>query len=220
MEWKDIIESEKMKPYYHELKSKVDYAYTKGNVYPPKQDLYNCFKLCPFNQVKVVILGQDPYHQPHQAQGLSFSVNKGIKIPPSLVNIFKELQEDIGIVPPTHGSLVSWAKQGVLLLNAVLSVEESRPNSHKGYGWEYFNDRIMQELNQVNRPLVFILWGKNAQEKERWLTNPKHLIIKSVHPSPLSAYGGFFGSHPFSKANSFLIKNGETAINWQVDEDV
>lgn len=217
MNWKEIIDEEKAKPYYQTLKKKVETAYASTSVYPPHEDIFNCFKMCPYESVKVVILGQDPYHQKNQAQGLSFSVNKGIKIPPSLVNIYKELQSDLDIPIAKHGSLVAWAKQGVLLLNAVLSVEDSKPNSHRGYGWEIFNDRIMQELNCSEKPIVFILWGKNAQEKEKWITNPQHLVLKSVHPSPLSAYQGFFGSRPFSKANAFLKENQRGEIDWHVE---
>ncbi len=216
MEWKEIIDGERNKPYYLKLKEAVDHEYEIKHIYPPKKDIYNCFKLCPYNKVKVVILGQDPYHQPHQAQGLSFSVNKGIKIPPSLVNIYKELNDDLDIEPAPHGILVNWALQGVLLLNAVLSVEESRPNSHRHLGWEQFTDRIMQALNDAAHPIVFILWGRNAQEKAKWITNPKHLILKSAHPSPLSAYNGFFGSRPFSKCNDFLVAHGQTPIDWHV----
>lgn len=216
MDWKTIIDEERVKPYYIKMKEIIDHEYETKIIYPPKKDIYNCFKLCPYDQVKVVILGQDPYHQPNQAHGLSFSVNKGIKLPPSLVNIYKELEEDLGIPMATHGCLVNWARQGVLLMNTALTVEQSKPNSHKDLGWITFTDEMIRRLNESEKPIVFILWGRNAQDKQKLITNPIHGIIKSAHPSPLSAYNGFFHSHPFSRANEFLIQHGREAIDWHV----
>ena len=180
-------------------------------------DLFNALHYTPYSKVKVVILGQDPYHGPNQAHGLSFSVNKGVKTPPSLVNIFKELHSDIGCYIPNNGYLKKWADEGVLLLNTVLSVRAKEANSHKKMGWEKFTDKVITSLNEKENPIVFILWGNNAISKEKLITNKKHLILKSVHPSPLSASRGFFGSKPFSKTNEFLEKTGQTPIDWQIE---
>lgn len=215
MDIEKIVQEEKSKDYFKQMAKFVNTRYMQTKVYPPKDRLFAALKECDMRDVKVVIIGQDPYHQPNQAMGLSFSVPKGIKIPPSLVNIYKELHDDLGVPIPTHGDLTSWAKQGVLLLNTVLTVEDSKANCHKGIGWERFTDRIMEELNDYDQPLVFLLWGRPAQDKARLITNPKHLLLKSVHPSPLSAYRGFFGSRPFSQANDFLVHNGRTPIRWE-----
>lgn len=212
-----VVNEEKQKAYFKDLARYVNSRYLHSTVYPPKEKLFACFKVCNMEDVKVVILGQDPYHQKGQAMGLSFSVPKGIKIPPSLENIYKELGDDLQLPKPSHGDLTAWAKQGVLLMNTVLSVEDSNANCHKGKGWELFTDRIMMELNAYEKPLVFILWGKPAQEKARLITNPQHLLLKSVHPSPLSAYRGFFGSKPFSQANAFLARNNRDIIDWRIE---
>ncbi len=187
-------------------------------IFPREEDVFTALELTSFKDVKVVILGQDPYHGENQAHGLAFSVKKGIPKPPSLVNIFKELQSDLGLLPPEHGCLEDWARQGVLLLNTVLTVEESKPGSHHGKGWEIFTDRIIQILNQKKDHLVFILWGSPAQKKITMLDEKKHLILKSPHPSPLSSYRGFFGSKPFSKTNDYLNKNGLKMIDWKITE--
>jgi len=216
MTFREIVELEKQKEYYQQLKEKIDFEYANYTVYPPKNEIFNSLNATSFDNVKVVILGQDPYHEPNQANGLAFSVKKGVRIPPSLVNIYKEAHTDVGTSIPNHGDLSSWAKQGVLLLNNVLTVRAHKANSHKGFGWEQFTLNVVKYLNQREKALVFILWGKNAQEKEQFIDTSKHLIIKSVHPSPLSANGGFFGSKPFSKANEFLKRHDIEAIDWQI----
>lgn len=215
-DWDDILSAEFDKEYYQKLRIFLDDQYKNKTVYPLPQNIYTALRLTPYKDVKVVILGQDPYHEPGQAHGLSFSVNKGIDIPPSLVNIYKELNSDLGCSIPNHGYLESWARQGVLLLNTVLTVEAHKANSHKGKGWETLTDTIIQKLNEKDEPVVFILWGSNARSKKQFITNPKHLILESVHPSPLSAYNGFFGSKPFSKTNAFLKKNNLPEIDWQI----
>lgn len=215
--WDDVLNDEFDKAYYKELRSFLDYEYQNKIIYPKAKDIYNALRLTDYNDVKVVILGQDPYHEIGQAHGLAFSVNKNIKIPPSLENIYKELHDDIGCYIPNNGYLIKWAKQGVLLLNTVLSVEAHKANSHKGRGWEILTDTIIKKLNDKESPVVFILWGNNAKTKKALITNKKHLIIESVHPSPLSAYNGFFGSRPFSKTNNFLIKNNLKPIDWQIE---
>lgn len=209
-----VLESENFK----RLEDFIIQAYEKGPVYPDPDNIYEAFARTPFNQVKVVILGQDPYHQPGQAQGLSFSVNKGVKIPPSLRNIYKELQADLDIEPASHGDLREWADQGVLLLNAVLTVPDSSANAHKGKGWEVLTDAAISALNQAPEPIVFILWGNSAKAKATLIDENKHYILSSVHPSPLSASRGFFGTKPFSKANELLEKSGRTPIDWRVSE--
>ena len=215
-DWDEILGEEFDKPYYQELRSFLDGEYRSRTIYPLPQYIYTALRLTPYKDVKVVILGQDPYHEPGQAHGLAFSVNKGIEIPPSLVNIYKELQDDLACSIPNHGCLVEWAKQGVLLLNAVLTVQAHRANSHKGKGWEQLTDTIIQKVNEKEEPVVFILWGSNARSKKQFITNQKHLVLESVHPSPLSAYNGFFGSRPFSKTNRFLEENGIQPIDWQI----
>lgn len=218
MNFRTIVEIEKQKAYYQELKQKVDKEYATRTIYPPKKEIFRCLNLTSYDDVKVVILGQDPYHEPGQANGLAFSVRPNVKIPPSLVNIFQECHDDLGTTIPNNGDLTPWARQGVLLLNNVLTVREHQANSHRFYGWETFTLNIIRALNEREKPMVFILWGKNAIEKAQYLDANRHLIITSPHPSPLSAYRGFFGSRPFSRANQFLIKNGQTPINWQIED--
>lgn len=213
--WKEILAEEMEKDYYQQLQAFVQKRRAEVRVFPEEKNVFNALKLTPFESVKVVILGQDPYHGFGQAHGLSFSVQKGIPLPPSLKNIYKELQEDIGGELPIEGDLSHWAKQGVLLLNTVLTVEEGNANSHKGMGWETLTNRLIESLNELKHPVIFILWGKPAQEKEKLITNPNHVLLKAPHPSPLSAYRGFFGSKPFSKVNDILIQQGQTPICWK-----
>ena len=213
--WNEILSEEMKKDYYQELLAFVQKRREEVSVFPEEKNVFRALELTPFESVKVVILGQDPYHGFGQAHGLSFSVQKGIPLPPSLRNIYKELQEDIGGELPTEGDLSHWAKQGVLLLNTVLTVEEGNANSHKGMGWERLTNRLIESLNELNHPVIFILWGKPAQDKEKLITNPNHVILKAPHPSPLSAYRGFFGSKPFSKVNEILIQQGQTPIRWK-----
>ena len=212
--WNEILAEEMQKDYYQELQAFVQKRRAEVRVFPEEKNVFNALELTPFESVKVVILGQDPYHGFGQAHGLSFSVQKGTPLPPSLKNIYKELQEDIGGELPTEGDLSHWAKQGVLLLNTVLTVEEGNANSHKGMGWERLTNRLIESLNELNHPVIFILWGKPAQDKEKLITNPSHVILKSPHPSPLSAYRGFFGSKPFSRINDILIQQGQIPIRW------
>ena len=213
--WNEILAEEMQKDYYQELQAFVQKRRAEVRVFPEEKNVFNALELTPFESVKVVILGQDPYHGFGQAHGLSFSVKKGIPLPPSLRNIYKELQEDIGGNLPTEGDLSHWAKQGVLLLNTVLTVEEGNANSHKGKGWERLTNRLIESLNELNHPVIFILWGKPAQDKEKLITNPNHVILKAPHPSPLSAYRGFFGSKPFSRVNDILIQQGQSPIRWK-----
>ena len=212
--WNEILAEEMQKDYYQELQAFVQKRRAEVRVFPDENNVFNALELTPFESVKVVILGQDPYHGFGQAHGLSFSVQKGTPLPPSLKNIYKELQEDIGGELPTEGDLSHWAKQGVLLLNTVLTVEEGNANSHKGKGWERLTNRLIESLNELKHPVIFILWGKPAQDKEKLITNPNHIILKAPHPSPLSAYRGFFGSKPFSRVNDILIQQGQTPIRW------
>ena len=215
-DWDDILADEWQKPYYLELRKFLKQEYSTQTVYPNMEDIFNALKLTSFKDTKVVIIGQDPYHGFGQAHGLCFSVKKGVVPPPSLKNIYKELQSDIGFKIPTHGELTSWAKQGILLLNNVLTVREGLPNSHKGKGWEIFTDRVIGELNRKETPVVFLLWGANAQKKAEIITNPKHYKLITVHPSPLSASRGFFGCKHFSKTNEILQKNHINPINWEI----
>jgi uracil-DNA glycosylase len=215
-DWGHILKEEIQKPYFQELELFLNQEYQQYTVYPKMEDRFNALHYTPYTDTKVVILGQDPYHGPNQAHGLSFSVRPMEKIPPSLKNIYKELKNDIGCEVPDHGCLVSWAKQGVLLLNTVLSVREGEPNSHKGKGWELFTDAIIRALNERNNPVIFLLWGKHAQNKRTLITNPHHVIFESVHPSPLSANRGFWGSKPFSKVNQTLMENKEEPIVWEI----
>ena len=217
-DWLDTIKTEFSKSYYKELYQFVLNEYNTHVVYPPSEDIFNAFHLTPLSEVKVLILGQDPYHNEHQAHGLCFSVLPDQpEIPPSLQNIYKELQEDLGCYIPNNGYLEKWAKQGVLMLNTVLTVRAHQANSHQGKGWEQFTDAIIQAVNAQDRPIVYFLWGRPAQNKIPMLTNPKHLILKAPHPSPLSAYRGFFGCKHFSQANEFLKANGIEPIDWQIE---
>lgn len=215
-DWKDLLCEEFKKDYYLKLRQSLINEYRSNTVYPDMYDIYNALHYTAYKDVKVVILGQDPYHGPKQAHGLSFSVQPGVPAPPSLINIFKELHNDLGCYIPNNGYLKKWADQGVLLLNASLTVRAGQANSHSTIGWEKFTDSVIVLLNEREDPVVFILWGKNAQSKQSLITNPRHAIIKSVHPSPLSAHAGFFGSKPFSKANQFLIAIGKVPIDWQI----
>lgn len=215
-DWNKYIGEEFKKPYYLNLREFLIEEYRTKTIYPDMYDIFNALHLTSYSDTKVVILGQDPYHGQDQAHGLSFSVKPGIPIPPSLLNIYKELQDDIGSYIPNNGYLVKWAKEGVLLLNACLTVRKGIPNSHKGIGWEQFTDRVISILNERKKPIVFILWGKNAQEKESLINSPWHYKIVSPHPSPLSAYNGFFGHKPFSKTNQILKEIGMNEIDWQI----
>lgn len=215
-DWDGILKDEFQKPYYLELRRFLKQEYKNNTVYPDMFDIFNALKFTSFENTKAVIIGQDPYHGPNQAHGLCFSVKKGIAPPPSLKNIYKELEDDIGFKIPNHGELTEWAKQGVLMLNAVLTVRAGEANSHKGKGWEQFTDRVIEELNKKETPVVFILWGANAGNKAKIITNPKHIKLRSVHPSPLSAYGGFFGCKHFSKTNEILINAGLEPVDWQI----
>lgn len=212
--WEDIINQESKKDYFLELMEKINFERTNYIVYPKEVDIFKAFELTPLNKVKVVLLGQDPYHEENQANGLAFSVNKGVKIPPSLKNLYKELHSDLGIAIPNHGDLTSLTKQGVLLLNTVLTVRKGMAQSHHNYGWQKFTDEIIKVLNEENHPIVFILLGNDAKGKKCLITNPLHYIIEAIHPSPLSANRGFFGSKIYSKTNEFLIKNNLEPINF------
>lgn len=216
-DWLQAIGAEFRKPYYTELFKFVKQEYDTKQVFPPAEDIFNAFHLTPFQDVKVVIIGQDPYHNDGQAHGLCFSVKPEVDIPPSLVNIYQELHDDLDCYIPNNGYLVKWAKQGVLMLNTVLTVRAHMANSHHGKGWEEFTDAAIRALNEKDRPIVFILWGRPAQMKKSMLNNPRHLILEAPHPSPLSAYRGFFGSRPFSKTNAFLAENGLEPIDWQIE---
>lgn len=216
-DWKDLLEDEFKSSYYLNLRKFLISEYKSNIVYPNMYDIFNALHYTPYNKVKVVILGQDPYHGPNQAHGLSFSVKPGVPAPPSLVNIYKELYTDLNCYIPNNGYLKKWADQGILLLNAVLTVRAGEANSHRNKGWENFTNKIIELVNSKTEPVVFILWGKNAQEKQALITNPIHHIIKSVHPSPLSASRGFFGSRPFSKTNEYLKADGIDPIDWQIE---
>lgn len=213
----EFIALESSKPYYSDLMKFVDSEYSAGEVFPPREKIFRSLELTPLDSVKCVILGQDPYHDVGQAHGLAFSVNPGVKIPPSLANIYKELHDELGTYIPDNGFLEKWAKQGVLLLNTVLTVRAHEANSHKGKGWEKFTDSVISEVNKLDHPVVFMLWGKPAQSKKKLLTNPKHLVLETVHPSPLSVYRGFWGCGHFAKCNEFLEANGESPIDWQIE---
>ena len=216
-DWLPAIKGEFQKPYYKKLHQTIMQEYQNRQIFPEADDLFNAFHLTPLKDVKVVIFGQDPYHNVGQAHGLCFSVKPGVEIPPSLVNIYKELEDDLGCYIPNNGYLVKWAKQGVLLLNTVLTVRAHQANSHRGIGWEEFTDAAIRILNEQDRPIVFILWGRPAQMKKSMLNNPKHLILEAPHPSPLSSYRGFFGSRPFSQTNNFLKQHGVEPIDWQIE---
>ena len=216
-DWNEILSPLFQAEEYKKIRKFLIEEYSKHTVYPDMYDLYNCFRFTPFKNVKAVLLGQDPYHNEGQAHGLCFSVKKGVDVPPSLVNIYKELHDDLGCTIPDHGCLTKWANQGVLMLNTVLTVRAHQANSQRGIGWEAFTDAAIMALNGQDRPIVFILWGAPAQRKKAMLNNPKHLILTAPHPSPLSAYRGFFGSRPFSKTNEFLESQGEEPIDWQIE---
>ena len=213
-DWAEVLDEEFEKPYYKELREFLKHAYASERVYPPMEDIYNALRVTPYASTKVVILGQDPYHGPGQAHGLSLSVRPGVQPPPSLLNIFKEMESDIGCARPNHGCLLGWAEQGVLLLNTTLTVAQGRPKSHAGHGWETLTDAIIAKLSTRQTPMVFILWGAHAQSKVALIDTHRHHIIKSPHPSPLSASRGFFGSRPFSRANAYLIQDGLDPIDW------
>lgn len=216
-DWLPVIKEESGKPYYRELFFFLKDEYSKHVIYPDSEDIFNALHFTPLSKVKAVILGQDPYHEPKQAEGLSFSVPAGTRIPPSLQNIYKELKDELGCYIPNNGSLKKWANQGILLLNTVLTVRAHDAFSHKGHGWEDFTNAIIRAVNLQDRPIVYLLWGKPAQSKEIMLNNPKHLVLKSAHPSPLAANRGFFGSGHFRRTNEFLIENGEEPIDWQIE---
>lgn len=215
-DWAQLLDDELNEPYYLELRKFLIDEYSTKKIFPNMYDIFNALHFTSYAATKVVILGQDPYHEPGQAHGLSFSVLPNVPPPPSLMNIFKELRDDLGCFIPNNGCLKPWAEQGVLLLNTVLTVRAHAANSHRGHGWEMFTDKIIRLLNDHERPLAFILWGNPARRKKIMITNPRHLIIESAHPSPLSASGGFFGSRPFSRVNNFLTSIGEQPINWQI----
>ena len=217
-DWQQPLEVEFKKPYYKDLYKKVLEEYRSRQIFPNPDDIFNAFHLTPLKDVKVVILGQDPYHNDGQAHGLCFSVKPDVEVPPSLVNIYKDLQDDLGCRIPNNGYLVKWAKQGVLMLNTVLTVRAHQANSHRGIGWEQFTDAVIRAVDAQDRPIVFLLWGRPAQMKKSMLHNPKHLILEAPHPSPLSAYRGFFGCKHFSQTNAFLEKNGLAPIDWQIED--
>lgn len=215
--WDAALEDEFEKPYFKELLEKVDEEYSKYKVYPPRGKIFAALTNCDINDIKVVILGQDPYHEEGQAHGMCFSVLPGVEVPPSLKNIYKEIQAEYGFAPPNHGCLMSWAKQGILLLNTTLTVREHQANSHSTYGWQKFTDRVIQEVNKKEEPVVFLLWGRNAISKQKFIDENKHYVLTSAHPSPLSAYQGFLGNGHFKKANDFLKMQGKTEINWKIE---
>ena len=217
--WRIALKDELNQPYMQQLHAFFEKERKIGKIiYPKSTEIFKAFELTPIDKVKVVIIGQDPYHRPNQAHGLCFSVQRGVAIPPSLLNIYKELQADLKIVPAKYGNLSSWAEQGVLLLNSVLTVEKAKPAAHQNKGWEKFTDKVIELLSEQNKPLVFVLWGNYAQQKGKIINRDKHLVIQSAHPSPLSAYRGFFGSQPFSKINEYLLKNKQRPIDWKLPE--
>ncbi|MCR4672388.1 MAG: uracil-DNA glycosylase [Lachnospiraceae bacterium] len=216
-DWLAPLKAEFSQPYYRDLYKTIVSEYSSRTVYPPSDEIFKAFELTPLSKVKVVIIGQDPYHEPGQAEGLCFSVKKGVEIPPSLVNIYQELHDDLGCYIPDNGSLVKWAEQGVLLLNTVLTVRAHQANSHRNIGWEQFTDACIRAVNAEDRPIVYMLWGRPAQAKASMLNNPRHLILQAPHPSPLSAYRGFFGCRHFSRANEFLAANGIEPVDWQIE---
>ncbi len=217
-DWDELLRGEFQKEYYLKLRQFLISEYNTHTIYPPMGDIFNALRATPYASVKAVILGQDPYHGAGQAHGMCFSVKKGVQPPPSLVNIFKELNADLGVPIPKHGQLTDWAKNGVLLLNTALTVREGQANSHRGMGWEIFTDRVIELLNEREQPIVFLLWGGNARAKKRLITSPQHLVLECAHPSPLSAYNGFFGCRHFSKTNEFLKANGISPIDWTISD--
>lgn len=216
--WEELFRQEEQKEYYRKLMQFLDEEYAQKSIYPPREDVFTCFTSCPLQDVKVVILGQDPYHQPQQAHGLCFSVRKGVPVPRSLKNIYRELKDDLGVDAPSHGCLLEWARQGVFLMNTVMTVREGEAYSHNKKGWEVFTDTVISVLNEQEQGIVFVLWGNHAQKKARLITGPQHRIIQSAHPSPLSASRGFFGSKPFSTINTCLKELGRTPIDWRLSE--
>lgn len=214
--WDEILAGEFDKEYFKKLEAFLDEEYAKETIYPPREDIFNALKASTYENTKVVILGQDPYHEPNQAHGMCFSVQKGVKVPPSLVNIYKELDADLGVKAPGHGYLQEWAEQGILLLNTSLTVRKGKANSHRGKGWELFTDAVIAALNEREKAVVFLLWGANARSKESLITAPQHFILSGAHPSPLSAWNGFFGGRYFSKTNRFLEMTGQETIQWQI----
>ncbi len=216
--WDQLLADEFKKDYYLKLREFLKQEYNTCTIYPPMNDIFNSLRYADYNNIKAVIIGQDPYHEPNQAHGLAFSVKKGNPIPPSLKNIYKEIESDLGIAPPSHGELTQWAKQGVLLLNNALTVRRGQANSHRGKGWEKFTDAVIEKVNQKSEPVVYLLWGANAREKTKLINNPNHLILTAAHPSPLSAFNGFFGCRHFSKANSFLRENNISEIDWSISD--
>lgn len=214
--WRQLIEHEAQQDYFKQLWHKVEAARARGAVFPERQEIFSCFEACPLDQLKVVIIGQDPYHGVGQAHGMSFSVKPGVKIPPSLKNIFLELKNDLGVEPPANGYLRPWAERGVLLMNTSWSVEQGKPASHAQLGWMEFTEHVLEFLNNYQRPLVFVLWGAHAQKVGATITNPHHYKIATAHPSPFSANRGFFGSKPFSKINNFLVKTNQQPIDWRL----
>ena len=218
-DWDEVLQKETESEYFNKIRYALAAEYKTQTVYPPKEELFSALKLTPYHQVNAVIIGQDPYHGAGQAHGLSFSVKPGVRVPPSLRNIYKELQADLGTPIPSHGSLIHWAKQGVLLLNAVLTVREGQPNSHQTLGWQTFTDAVIRELNERTEPMVFMLWGSYAQKKGAFINRDKHLVLESTHPSPLAAHRGFLGSRPFSKTNEFLVSQGIKPIDWTIPEN-
>jgi len=214
--WDELLKNEWSQPYYAELRAFLASEYRTRDIFPPMNDIFNAFKFCAYEDVKVVILGQDPYHGEGQAHGLAFSVKKGVEAPPSLKNIFKELTDDVGIAPPTHGCLEGWARQGVFLLNTALTVRKGQPLSHRGKGWETFTDHVISLLSKREKPMVFLLWGSNARSKKPLIDRSKHLVLEAPHPSPLSAFAGFFGCKHFSQANAFLAKQGQKPVDWSI----
>lgn len=215
-DWDKVMEGEFEKPFYLELREFLKQEYFSREIYPHMDNIFNAMKHTAYNDVKAVMIGQDPYHEPGQAHGLCFSVQKGCPIPPSLKNIYKELYDDMGIEPAPHGELYKWADNGVLMLNAVLTVRRGQANSHKGKGWEIFTDDVIKKLNEREKPMVFLLWGANARAKKQYITNPSHLVLEAAHPSPLSAYNGFFGCRHFSKCNEFLRSRGIDPVDWKI----
>ena len=216
-EWDEIMAGEFDLPYYKQLRDLLKQEYFTKEIYPDMNNIFNAMKHASYSDIKAVILGQDPYHEPGQAHGLCFSVQKGCPIPPSLQNIYKELNADLGIPPAPHGELYKWADNGVLLLNTVLTVRRGQANSHKGKGWEIFTDDVIKKLNEREKPMVFLLWGANARSKKQFITNPNHLVLEAAHPSPLSAYNGFFGCRHFSKCNAFLEAHGIEPVDWRIE---
>ena len=217
-EWYPWLKAEWEQPYFRQLSAFLKEQYATREIYPPRTQVFSAFEVCDLPDIRVVILGQDPYHEPHQAHGMCFSVNPGIEIPPSLINIYRELETDCGCRMPNNGYLMPWAKQGVFLLNTVMTVERGRANSHQGRGWETFTDHVIERINAKDEPVVFLLWGRNARSKVPMINASKHLVLQAAHPSPLSAYRGFFGCRHFSQANAFLKAHGQPEINWQIED--